>query len=286
MARDGRRFEAPIVIAADGVHSVDRAAAGSQSGLAGASVALDMMEETPRDALRDVDPSTLWVAYGYRSPRAAPRTGARRSDGAAQAPRAMRTSFRSAITSTSASATCSQHYRRSIDDAPYELQRGFVDHLRRRGDLEGESVRANFTPFHHPGRRSAARGPGVGRVLLAGDAGGFVNGFTAEGIYYAMVSGDLAARRGRRSDAGGRRRWRDAVRARLRSRNRRGAARFGPDPALPVRRSPADCAGHRGQPSGHRAMTRLILDFAVRPAAATVSCGGGSLRASPLLAAR
>jgi flavin-dependent dehydrogenase len=31
-------------------------------------------------------------------------------------------------------------------------------------------------------------------VLLAGDAGGFVNGFTAEGIYYAMVSGELAAR--------------------------------------------------------------------------------------------
>jgi 3-dehydroquinate synthase len=31
------------------------------------------------------------------------------------------------------------------------------------------------------------------RVLLAGDAGGFVNGITAEGIYYAMVSGELAA---------------------------------------------------------------------------------------------
>jgi flavin-dependent dehydrogenase len=30
-------------------------------------------------------------------------------------------------------------------------------------------------------------------VILAGDAGGFVNGFTAEGIYYAMVSGELAA---------------------------------------------------------------------------------------------
>ena len=28
-----------------------------------------MMEETPRAALRDVDPSTLWVAYGYE-PRA------------------------------------------------------------------------------------------------------------------------------------------------------------------------------------------------------------------------
>jgi len=29
--------------------------------------------------------------------------------------------------------------------------------------------------------------------LFAGDAGGFVNAFTAEGIYYAMVSGELAA---------------------------------------------------------------------------------------------
>ena len=33
-----------------------------------------------------------------------------------------------------------------------------------------------------------------GRVLVAGDAGGFVNAYTAEGIYYAMVSGELAGR--------------------------------------------------------------------------------------------
>ncbi len=31
-------------------------------------------------------------------------------------------------------------------------------------------------------------------MLFAGDAGGFVNAFTAEGIYYAMVSGELAGR--------------------------------------------------------------------------------------------
>jgi flavin-dependent dehydrogenase len=40
-------------------------------------------------------------------------------------------------------------------------------------------------------------------VLLAGDAGGFVNALTAEGIYYAMVTGELAARaviQGRLSD--------------------------------------------------------------------------------------
>ena len=56
----------------------------------------------------------------------------------------------------------------------------------------GDSVRANFTPFLIPIGGPLPR-PGRGRVL-AGDAGGFVNGFTAEGIYYAMVSGDLAAR--------------------------------------------------------------------------------------------
>jgi flavin-dependent dehydrogenase len=59
--------------------------------------------------------------------------------------------------------------------------------------VEGESARANFTPFLIP-VGGPLRRPGYGRVILAGDAGGFVNGFTAEGIYYAMVSGELAAR--------------------------------------------------------------------------------------------
>jgi len=53
-------------------------------------------------------------------------------------------------------------------------------------------MRKNFTPFMIP-IGGPLREPGRGRVLVAGDAGGFVNAFTAEGIYYAMVSGDLAA---------------------------------------------------------------------------------------------
>src|SRR5260221_13493615 len=84
------------------------------------------------------------------------------------------------------------HYRETVNAAPYELQRGLVARLRDRGLVAGESVRANFTPFIVP-VGGPLREPGRGRVLLAGDAGGFVNGFTAEGIYYAMVSGDLAA---------------------------------------------------------------------------------------------
>jgi flavin-dependent dehydrogenase len=85
------------------------------------------------------------------------------------------------------------HYRHAIDAAPYELQRGFVSRLRDRGVVVGDSVKQNFTPFLIP-VGGPLRETGRGRVLLAGDAGGFVNGVTAEGIYYGMVSGELAAR--------------------------------------------------------------------------------------------
>jgi flavin-dependent dehydrogenase len=65
--RDGREFAAPLVIAADGVHSVIARRLGLNPGWAASSVALDMMEETPRSALRDLDPSTLWVSYAHQS---------------------------------------------------------------------------------------------------------------------------------------------------------------------------------------------------------------------------
>lgn len=208
VGRDGRRFEAPIVIAADGVNSTIARRLGLSRGWPAASVALDMMEETPRTILRDVDPSTLWVAYGFGpkgggQARWGGHTGSlrnengagRRSDPAAS-PRAHEGYayiFPKRDHVNVGIGYVLDHFRRSIDAAPYELQRGFVDHLRSRGVIEGESVRSNFTPFHIPVGGPLGR-PGRGRVLLAGDAGGFVNGFTAEGIYYAMVSGDLAAK--------------------------------------------------------------------------------------------
>ena len=201
-ARDGRQFAAPVVIAADGVHSSVARRLGLNAGWAATAVALDMMEETPRDALRDVDPSTLWVAYGYRAPSTATAENAEQAE-----------KNGSAVSASSAVA-CPEgyayifpkrdhvnigigyvlsYYRESVAEAPYELQSRFADRLRERGIVVGQSVRRNFTPFHIP-VGGPLREPGRGRVLLAGDAGGFVNGFTAEGIYYAMVSGDLAAR--------------------------------------------------------------------------------------------
>ncbi len=190
-ARDGRRFEAPLVIAADGVHSAIAKRLGLNSRWPARQIALDMMEETPRADLRERDRSTLWVAYGFDPSRDGDRPTAITTQGR-KSPEGYAYIFPKRDHVNVGIGYVLEHYRDSIGKPPYELQRGFVDHLKRRGVVEGESVRDNFTPFLIP-VGGPLRRPGRGRVLLAGDAGGFVNGFTAEGIYYAMVSGDLAA---------------------------------------------------------------------------------------------
>jgi flavin-dependent dehydrogenase len=146
------------------------------------------MEETPRSALRDVDPSTLWVSYGFDP--AASRTGAARGHRAAEGYAYI---FPKRDHVNIGIGYVLSHYRGAVEGAPYDLQRGFVAALRERGIVAGDSVRKNFTPFLIP-VDGPLREPGRGRVLVAGDAGGFVNGLTAEGIYYAMVSGELAAK--------------------------------------------------------------------------------------------
>jgi geranylgeranyl reductase family protein len=187
-ARDGRRFEASLVVAADGVHSVVARRLGIRPGWPASAVALDMMEEAPRATLRDVDPSTLWVAYGV----APGGNGEHGQNAGRQAHEGYAYVFPKRDHVNVGIGFVLQHYRETIDEAPYDLQRRFVEHLRARGIVEGESSRRHFTPFIIP-VGGPLRKPGRGRVLLAGDAGGFVNGFTAEGIYYAMVSGELAA---------------------------------------------------------------------------------------------
>ena len=174
-SRDGRTFTGALAIAADGVHSVTARRLGLNSGWPDTAIALDMMEESPRQTLRDVDPSTLWVAYGVNG---GPGYGY---------------IFPKRDHVNVGIGYVLNHYRRDVDAHPYDVQRTFVGELRRRGFVEGESARANFTPFLIP-VGGPLRRPGRGRVILAGDAGGFVNGFTAEGIYYAMVSGEHAAK--------------------------------------------------------------------------------------------
>ena len=204
--RSGNQFTASVVVAADGVNSVVARRLGINAGWPSSTVALDMMEETPRALLRDLDPDTLWVAYGYN-----PEEG----DGGRRAGAPRRTAGRARRRASAEGYAyvfpkrdhvnvgigyVLSHFREAIDAAPYDVQRRFVERLRDRGVLVGESVRKHFTPALIPiggPLRQTARG----RVLLAGDAGGFVNAVTAEGIYYAMVTGDLAARAIRSSPA-------------------------------------------------------------------------------------
>jgi len=186
VARDGRRFDASFVIAADGVHSVVARRLRLNPGWPAMAIAIDMMEETPRSLLRDRDPSTLWVAYGYEpGGRVVESPWPRAHEGYAYV-------FPKRDHVNVGVGYVLSHYRSTVRQAPYTLQRAFVADLRARGVVSGESVRPNFTPSMIP-VGGPLRRSGRGRVLLAGDAGGFVNGFTAEGIYYAMVSGQLAA---------------------------------------------------------------------------------------------
>jgi geranylgeranyl reductase family protein len=174
-ARDGRVFEAPVVVAADGVYSTVARRLGFNPGWPRDQVAIDMMAETPSSRLRAVDDGTLWVSfapgsghgYGYIFPK------------------------RDYVNVGVGYVVSS--FKTAIREAPHALHEAFVAGLKERGLLEGDADRSWFTPYQVPvggPLRTTARG----RVYLAGDAGGFVNGFSAEGIYFAMLTGDLAAR--------------------------------------------------------------------------------------------
>jgi len=175
VTRDGTRYRGDYLVAADGVNGVVTRRLGLHAGWLPDEVALDMMEETPCDQLRAAAPDTLWVAYGHGS-----------TDGYGYI-------FPKRDHVNVGIGCLLSYFRERIPLAPYEMQQCFVGALRDRGILAGDSSRAAFTPSHIP-----VGGPipttARGRVLVAGDAGGFVNAYTAEGIYYAMASGELAGR--------------------------------------------------------------------------------------------
>jgi geranylgeranyl reductase family protein len=172
-ARDGRRLSARAVVAADGVHSVMAKRLGVNARWARAHLAIDMMEETPLPVLRAEQPDVLWVAYAYDG-----------LDGYAYV-------FPKTRHVNVGIGCLLSHFDTEVGGRPYTLQERFVTSLVARGVLHGSSDRGCFTPFLIPVGGPLSRA-WHGGVLFAGDAGGFVNAITAEGIYYAMVSGELA----------------------------------------------------------------------------------------------
>jgi geranylgeranyl reductase family protein len=174
-SRTGDRLRAPVVVAADGVHSVIAKRLGVNARWPATSLAIDMMEETPVETLRTPTPGVAWVSYAYQG-----------LDGYAYIfPKTKHVNI--------GIGCLLSHFKGEMPGRPYEMQSSLVRSLVESGALEGRSERKNFTPYLIPvggPLRSAYRG----RVLFAGDAGGFVNGFTAEGIYYSMIAGELAGK--------------------------------------------------------------------------------------------
>ncbi len=176
-SRDGETLRAPIVIAADGVHSVLAKRLGVRTAWPANGLAIDMMEETPHETLRATHPDVMWVSYGYQG-----------RDGYAY--------IFPKVRHTNVGVGCLlSDYQAHVDAHPRTMQAECVHTFVTKGELAGQSDPAHFTPFLIPVAGPMRRAhDATGRVLFAGDAGGFVNAFTAEGIYYAMISGELAAR--------------------------------------------------------------------------------------------
>jgi geranylgeranyl reductase family protein len=181
---DGRAVRAALVIGADGVNSVVARQCGLGSGFADEALAIDTMEETPLAELPVADPQTMYVAYGYRGYPGYGYVFPKRDH--VDAGVGFLLSF----------------FKRRLDGGPYRHHRAFLDEARAKGVVRGASRRENFKAYRLPLGGPLARTYGE-RVMVCGDAGGFVNAYTGEGIYHAMVTGEHAAETAARALARG-----------------------------------------------------------------------------------
>ncbi len=172
---DSHEYRARIVIGCDGANSMVARASGLRTGNVQSDYAIDMMEETPRQELSTAEGDRMYIYYRIRSQYGYgyvfPKTSHLN----------VGVGFKL------------DYYLSNLRGEHYAHHQAFVDDLKSKRLLTGQSNRANFRAFPLPISGPLAR-TYADRVLLAGDAGGFVNALTAEGIYYAMVSGELAAR--------------------------------------------------------------------------------------------
>jgi len=170
IAGEKRIYQSNIVIGCDGANSVVARSSGLRSGGIQHSHAIDMMEETPYQELNFQQRDRIYIyyrirshfGYGYIFPKTSHVN--------------LGVGFKL------------DYYLSHLRGEHYSHHKTFVEEMTNKQLVAGHSNRGNFRAFPLPISGPLAR-TYADRVLLAGDAGGFVHGLTAEGIFYAMVSG-------------------------------------------------------------------------------------------------
>jgi len=170
----GDEFDCQVVIGADGANSIVARVSGLRQGRVVSEYAIDMMEETPYEKIEVCDRECMYVyyaigghyGYGYVFPKA----------------HHLNLGIGYKL----------DYYLSRFKRPHYSHQLAFIEKLKQDDLVKGNSEIKNFRAFPIPVRGPLAK-TYAERVLLCGDAAGFVNAFTAEGIYYAMVSGQHAA---------------------------------------------------------------------------------------------
>jgi geranylgeranyl reductase family protein len=171
---NGKTYKAPMIIGADSANSVIARQMGLRSAAAHKEYAIDMMEETNYDRLQVADRDAIYIflaltetfGYGYIFPK---------TDH-------LNLGFGCKL----------DWYLTSLRGKGKEHHAEWVKVLKQKRDVTGETDHGCYRAFPVPVSGPLAK-TYTDRVLLAGDAGGFVNAFTAEGIFYAMISGSIAA---------------------------------------------------------------------------------------------
>ena len=170
----GEQYRADVVIGADGVNSVVAVHSGLRGPWKPTQIAIDGTEESLLSDL-SVRQDTMYVYYGINGGYGYGYVF----------PKACHVNF--------GIGYLLDYFQKNISLNPYEQHLHFLNHLKQANVISGNSQRQNFHAYVLP-IGGVLEKISSNRILLAGDAAGFVNGFTAEGIYYAMLSGEHAGK--------------------------------------------------------------------------------------------
>lgn len=167
----GETFRANVVIGADGVNSMVARASGLRAKWQRTQVMSSVVAEGPVQLQDVADPETISILFGFHGlgygwlfPKGD-------------------------LVNVGIAGMLLENKQTRIKTVFDEFIQALKTRKMLAPDFEPTNIRGGLIPIK--GVMSTTQ---TDRVLLCGDAAGFVNAITGEGIYYAMVSGDLAAK--------------------------------------------------------------------------------------------